>query len=381
MSDVSLWSWQLIGALILNGVVQMTAVGAFAARIAGVSTKRIAISISLFSLFAFASRLANLFYAPLLGTISDRTGNAVAAAIAAGSAALATPQVLQFEFQLRLIVLAGTVGTLVGAMFLPTFEYLFVRGIASFQRLDSVLRALFRLFDPRVVRAVVASFRLPNPARWSQYKLSSVPTKLLVAYTVVQSVYAIGVVAAVYASVRDPAFARTATLLSGIVNGIGTLAFTLFVDPTAAGIVDSAVHGKRTLDDVRAMVFWLTVTMVLGTLLSQVLLYPAATWSSMRPRGSFTDNPEVMVPRFASSPCSSCDPARHGRLRVEHLGLDRADAQSPGRHRPVARKLGRRLGRLPARPARRSLQRARPGRPRRRSGAHRGAALHRFALR
>jgi hypothetical protein len=64
-------------------------------------------------------------------------------------------------------------------------------------------------------------------------------------------------------------------LLSGIVNGIGTIAFTLFVDPTAAGIVDSAVHGKRTIEDVRAMVFWLTVTMVLGTLVSQVLLYPA----------------------------------------------------------------------------------------------------------
>ena len=83
-------------------------------------------------------------------------------------------------------------------------------------------------------------------------------------------------VAAIYASVRDPAFARTATLLSGIVNGIGTFAFTLFVDPTAAGIVDSAVHGKRTHEDVRAMVFWLTATMVLGTLISQLLLYPAA---------------------------------------------------------------------------------------------------------
>jgi len=273
---VALWSWQLIGAMVLNGVVQMTAVGAFAARIAGVSTKRIAISISLFSLFAFASRLANLFYAPLLGTISDRTGNTVAAAIAAGSAALAAPSVQQFEFQLRLIVLAGTAGALVGAVCLPTFEYLFVRGIGSFQRLDSVLRALFRLFDPRVMRDVVRSFRLPQPARWGRYPLAGVPAKLLVANTVVQSVYAIGVVAAVYASVRDPAFARTATLLSGIVNGIGTLAFTLFVDPTAAGIVDSAVHGKRTLDDVRSMVFWLTVTMVLGTLLSQVLLYPAA---------------------------------------------------------------------------------------------------------
>jgi hypothetical protein len=274
--EIALWSWQFVGAMALNGVVQMAAVGAFAARIAGVSTKRIAIAISLFSLLAFASRLANLFYAPLLGTISDATGNAVATAIAAGSADPAAAQLSQFALQLRLIVLAGTAGTLVGAMFLPTFEYVFVRGIGSFERLDSMPRALFRLCDPRVVAAVFRSFQWPHPARWGRYRLAMVPAKLLIANTVVQSVYAIGVVAAVYASVRDPAFARTATLLSGIVNGIGTFAFTLFVDPTAAGIVDSAVHGKRTIEDVRAMVFWLTVTMVLGTLISQLLLYPAA---------------------------------------------------------------------------------------------------------
>jgi hypothetical protein len=271
----TLWSWQFVCAIVLNGIVQMAAVGAFAARIAGVTTKRIALSISLFSLIATASRLANLFYAPLLGTISDRAGNAVSAAIAAGSYALAAPHLAQFDVQLRLIVLGGTAGTLVGGAFLPVFEYLFVRGITSYQRTDSVPRSLFRLTDPRVLRDVVRAYRLPNPARWGQYAISRVPFKLLFWNTVLQSVYAIGVVAAVDASVRDPAFARTATLLSGIVNGIGTVAFTLFVDPTAAGIVDSAVHGKRSIEDVRAMVFWLTVTMVVGTLVSQLLLYPA----------------------------------------------------------------------------------------------------------
>jgi hypothetical protein len=275
VTDIAFWSWQFIGALILNGVIQVAAVGAFAARIAGVTTKRIALSISLFSLVAFASRLANMFYAPLLGTISDRTGALVSKAIAAGSAALAAPQLAQFDLQLRLIVLAGTLGAIIGALLLPMFEFMFVRGIDSYQRTDSVPKSLFRLFRPSVLGAIARSFRFPRPAHWPQYKLSSVPVKLLFWNTVLQSVYAIGVVAAVYASVRDPLLARTAYSLSGIVNGIGTFAFTLFVDPTAAGIVDSAVHGKRTVEDVRSMVFWLTVTMVFGTLLSQVFLYPA----------------------------------------------------------------------------------------------------------
>lgn len=275
MTLPALWSWQLVGAMVLNAVVQAIAIGAYGARIAGVSTKRIAISISLFSLFATASRLANLAYAPLVGSISDRAGNLVTDAIKAGDRAAATPVVSEFDMQLRLIVFAGTIGMLVGAMLLPTFEFVFVRGIGSFERLDSVPRALFRLFDPRVIGDILRSVRLPNPSRWSQYKLADVPTKLLVGNTILQAVYAIGVAAAIYASVLYPSLARTALSLSGIVNGIGTVLFALFVDPTAASIVDQSVSGRRDVFHVRSMVFYLAVTAVLGTLLSQALLYPA----------------------------------------------------------------------------------------------------------
>lgn len=276
MAGIALWSWQLVGAMCLNAVVQAITIGAFAARIAGVYTGRIAISISLFTLFATGSRLANLLYTPLLGTISDTTGNIVSDALHRHLPDLAQPALSQFDLQLRLIVLAGTVGTIIGAVLLPVFQYVFIRGIGSFERLESVPRALLRLFDPTVIGDIVRSFHVPNPAAWGQYKISHMPLKLLIANTVLQSVYAIGVVAAVYASVRDPYSARTAALLSGIVNGIGTIAFTLFVDPTAAAIVDQAVTKRRDIADVKSMVFWLTATTILGTLVSQLLLFPAA---------------------------------------------------------------------------------------------------------
>ena len=272
----SFWSWQLVGALILNAIVQAVTIGAFAARIAGVVTRRIAISISLFSLFVTASRLANLVYTPLLGGISDVARNVVAHAEFLKTPAIAEPALAQYEWQLRAIVFAGTLGTMIGGILLPTFMYLFVRGIGSFERLDSLPKALLRMFDPAVLRDVFRSLRAPNPASWGRFKLAHVPPKLLIANTVLQSMYAIGVVAAVYAAVRDPLHATTATLLSGIVNGIGTIAFTLFVDPTSAQIVDQATHGKRSLDDVKSMVFYLTATTIVGTLISQLFLYPAA---------------------------------------------------------------------------------------------------------
>jgi hypothetical protein len=41
-------------------------------------------------------------------------------------------------------------------------------------------------------------------------------------------------------------------------------------------ITDQAIHGQRTVEEVRAMVFYLSLTAILGTLLSQIVFYPAA---------------------------------------------------------------------------------------------------------
>ena len=264
------WSSQLVIALVLNCAVQAIQIGAYAARLAGVRTGRIGTSISLFNLFVTASRFANLIYAPMLGTISDRAAHAV-------RNPLYSDAVLhQFEVQVRLIVLAGTLGTILGALLLPTFTYLFVRGVGAFERLGSVPRAILRIGDPRVIGDVLRTMRVPPANLLNRFKIHHLPAGLLVGNVVVTGIYAIGVVAAIYASVLDPAVARTATLLSGIVNGIATIAFTLIVDPTSAYITDQAVKGERPVDDVKAMVFYLALTAIVGTLLSQLILYPAA---------------------------------------------------------------------------------------------------------
>jgi hypothetical protein len=264
------WSSQLALALVLNAIVQAIQIGAYAARLAGVLSGRIATSISLFNLFVTASRLANLIYAPMLGTISDRAARTVRVADLADSA------IHQFDWQIRLIVFAGTVGTALGALLLPVFLFLFLRGIAAFERLGSVPRALLRLSDPRVLFAIARSVRVPPLGAFARFRIGDVPANLLVGNVVVTGIYAIGVVAATYASVLDPADARTAVLLSGIINGIATVSFTLIVDPTSAYITDQAVKGERTLGEVKSMVFYLALTAIVGTLLSQLILYPAS---------------------------------------------------------------------------------------------------------
>ncbi len=260
--------------MVITFVVQGVTIGAYAARLAGVQTKRIATSISLFNLFVTAGRLANLFMAFFVGPLSDEAGNAVAKL--QGNPAAVNAWQHGFDVQLRLIVLAGSAGMFVFALFLPMFTYLFRRGVHSFEARGSVPHSLARLISPAVIADVLRSQHLPSLAEVRSFDWRRLPGRLLVFNTVVMCVYAIGVQASFLASVLDVGVARTAISLSGVVNGVGTVAFTLFVDPTSAIITDQAIHGKRTVEEVRAMVFYLSLTAIVGSLLSQAILYPAA---------------------------------------------------------------------------------------------------------
>lgn len=241
-------------------------------------TGRIATSISLFNLFVTASRLATLVYTLMLGPLSDHAGNAVKALASQPPVDTAAVAQIQhtFEWQLRAIILAGTLGTIVGSLMLPMFVYLYVRGVRSFERTKSLPHSLARLFSPRVVWDVMQQLRVPKLSELHGFSTRNIPRRLLIFNVVVTGIYAIGVVAAYYASVLDVNVARTAIGISGIINGIGTVAFTFFVDPTSSIIVDEAVKGERPHQEVKAMVFYLSVTAIVGWLVSQVLLWPAA---------------------------------------------------------------------------------------------------------
>ena len=269
-----LWSGKLVGAIIITFIVQGVTIAAYAARLAGVQTKRIATSISLYNLFMTAGRLAQLLATFFIGPLSDAAGNAVIK-FHNDPVTLGAWQ-HTYELQLRLIVLGGTLGMICFALLLPMCAYLFRRGVHSFERRGSVPHALTALFKPSNIVAVLRAEHVPSFAELRSFNWRWIPKRLLVFNVVVTSIYAIGVQAAFLASVFDPSVVRTATSLSGVVNGIGTIAFTLFVDPTSSMITDQAIHGKRTVEEVRSMVFYLSLTAIVGTLLSQLILTPAA---------------------------------------------------------------------------------------------------------
>jgi hypothetical protein len=270
-----LWTPNLLIAVCLTVVTQAIQIGAYAARYAGVITGRIATAISLFSLLVTASRLASLFMTPALGALADGPANY---ATDAHLKAVPPDLLAHFDLQIRLIIAAGSVGILIGGLLLPMFLTMFVRGIGAFERFGSIPRALMRLFDPLVMRDLGLAVVRPPQFRLANFPISAIPRQLLIANVVLFAFYSVGVVAAYYASVLDLHARLTAGGLSGLVNGIGTIAFALFIDPNTAFIVDQTVRNERPRRDVGAMIFWLIVTAFLGTLLAQLILGPAAQY-------------------------------------------------------------------------------------------------------
>jgi hypothetical protein len=266
-------SGNLVLAIALTVVTQAIQIGSYAARYAGVISGRIATAISLFTLLVTASRLASLFMVPSLGALADIPAND---AVTHHLSELPPEMLARVDLQMRMIVGANTLGVIAGALLIPLFLTMFLRGIGAFERFRSVPRALLRLFDPRVMRDLFVALIHPPRIRLSDVPISGVPRGLLVANCVLYAVYSVGVVGAFYASDLDLHARTTASALSGLVNGIGTIAFALFIDPTSALIVDQTVRNERPRSDVRALIFWLIVTAFIGTLLAQLILGPAA---------------------------------------------------------------------------------------------------------
>lgn len=235
--------------------------GTNAARLAGVRTKRVATGLTLFNLFGTTGRFLSLFYMPLIGSLADKAG------------ALHNPS--QFDYDMRWVMGAATIGTIAGGALIPWATRLLERGIGSFERRNSLLHAIVQVFRPSVALSVLREFRLPRPSML-RYSPSRLPTAFLVWNVVVLAFWVAGPLASYYAGVLEPSYRLTAVSLSGLITGISTLTLTYIVDPTAALVTDQTAHGIRPESDLKAMILYLVITALIGTLLAQLLLVPAA---------------------------------------------------------------------------------------------------------
>lgn len=251
---------QVLIAGVLLAIMSVIDTLSYGVRTAGVRTKRLAISLSLFNILVIFSRISNMFSAPVLGNFPDKVYRG----------AFTSSDVLN---GLRADVLFIIAGVLVGGMITPTVIRVFDRGIQVLDAKGSIL--------PTVAHGIKHIYRLPaycvapiHRHITDNIRLSGVPYGFLLFNVFVTCFYSIGVMSTVYAASLNHSVAGTAIMLSGIVNGIATLLLFLVVDPPAAVVIDGCINGKRPIQQAYAMNLYLVATRLAGTILALALIAP-----------------------------------------------------------------------------------------------------------
>jgi Amj-like protein len=253
---------QLLTLFTLTFVINLVGTLAYSARIAGVRTGRVAVSLSLFNVLMLVSRTANGFLGPLLAKRMER-----AMAVGGGGGVA----------DLRWLLVAAALATAVGALLTPTFQRLLTRAVAGFAVHRSMPRLIVYALSPAGLAQMRAAVTLPRGSSLTTLTgRSRPPSRVLISNAVATAVWTVGVFASLYAGYLQPTLRVTSSQLSSIVNGVATLLLFVVVDPYLSLLTDDVMEGRSSESLLRRSVTWFLGTRLLGTALAQALLMPAA---------------------------------------------------------------------------------------------------------
>lgn len=234
---------------------------AFSVRLNSVKSGQFALSLSLFNVFVLISRTANMLQGPLIG------------ALIGASIAIEVDPI----WDVRKVIFASTIGTLVGILLIPSFLKVFSRAVVKLELSGSVPSIVVKALSISNIRRIAKTATVPSKNMLANLRFRRIPKRLLLLNVIITGVYTIGVLSAYYsATLVSPEKQLAASASSGLINGIATILLTLFVDPKSAIITDQALRGSRPYGDVKALVVLLIGTKLLGTLMGQIMFIPAA---------------------------------------------------------------------------------------------------------
>jgi len=246
----------------LTFVIHLVGTLAYALRIAGVRTGRVAVSYALFNVLMLVSRTSNTFQGPLLAKHVEEN-------ILRGTTEGA-------EADFRWLILAASLAAAAGALLVPTAQRVFTAAIESFGRRRSVPRLLLAGLSPAGLRRVRRAARVPARENLTGLRLRGAPLRVACYNVLATALITVGVFASLHAGYLNPELRVTANSLSPVVNGLSTVLLFVYIDPYLSILTDDVVAGRATEAFFRRAVVLFAGGRLLGTLLAQPLLVPAA---------------------------------------------------------------------------------------------------------
>ena len=255
-------SGQVAAVFILTFIIHLTSTLSYALRMAGVRTGRVAVSFALTNLLLLASRTSNTFQGPLLAKHVE--GNILGGTLGAA------------ESDFRLLMLAATLATAAGALLIPTAQRLFAEAIGALAHHRTLPRLLLRALTPAGLRRAGGALSAPSARNLTGLSLRRAPLMLVAFNALATALLTVNVFASLYAGCLIPDLRMTANNLSPVVNGLSTILLFVFIDPYLSILTDDVLAGKETESFFRRCVVLFIGGRLVGTLLAQLLLLPAA---------------------------------------------------------------------------------------------------------
>lgn len=248
--------------IFLQFIISTIGVTCYSSRIAGIETKKLSTSFSIYNILTLGSRLANMILLPLLGAI-------VEIAIVNNDSILLAKQ---FYFILGGILL----GTFVGLLFIPFSTKIFKEIVEKASKYSNIFSLLIKECNIKNIKRLLKHCSIISIKEIKEMKFKNFPMFPLILNPLIVAINTISYLSAMYAGVLVPESRLVASQLSSTVNGISTILLYIFVDPAVGIISDQAINDRRSLSSVKAFIFYLGLGRLIGVIISFLLFIPAA---------------------------------------------------------------------------------------------------------
>lgn len=242
------------------------AIGTFAysSRLAGVRVGSINNSGTLYNALTLFSRLSNMFLLPLIGVIVEQ--------------AIKSGDISSLTNDFRLMLLASAAGVLIASLMIPTMTDVFEFMIYKLKEHKSLVKVIRKEVRFKNVKRLVKVIRLPKKSVLKYLNFKDIPKGFLVINIFVACVYSMGFLAALYSGALIPEYRLVSSNLSSAINGFATISLFILVDPIINVITDEVLdkNNKRTIEDLKKVFAWMSITKLVGILLAQIFFIPVA---------------------------------------------------------------------------------------------------------
>lgn len=248
----------IILVLILTFIINIIGTFAYAIRIVGVRTKRIAITSALFNIFILLSRLASNIQVPFLTKYIETHNNAYLLNIC------------------YYVLIAAGIASIIGAIFIPAFQRIFCKLVESFNIKRSIPKMLLHAFSGTGIVQFKEHLVLPSKNNITRFNLKKLPVTILIFNIIAVAFLTVATIAPIYAGALNPNLRATCITLTGILNAFAAFLLYIFIDPHLSMLTDDVVTNKYSEEDFRMCVVGMVVSKVIGTFIALPLLIPAS---------------------------------------------------------------------------------------------------------